>query len=406
MICARLSAWIVLFQIGIVVVLILQDWQYQHFSFLQGLMQSFEVKGDPVLNATTGFDPVLLRNSSWVSRSSWIHSPGTTGLARSWNRPEVGNASTEIQSISTEREIPKGDVNANFQKEGVSHYANAYTSKNWTNILSLDQTIGPRAELKSIPVPMKVTTGDVRGVSVYKDPASHGRTLIFVLKQKAFNRNRDFWGLGDMVRGMVRCFQLAQKYHYDYTIDMRYHPVSQVLKIHSHGFEQLVDENVANIPFTLPDQLEGRVRSNKQQVMYIWSNGPQHGASPNRQCIAMVRKALQLRINSGTPSEHAVHVRLGDIAFVPAHIALKTKGSKSIPQILRSLNKIPKTAAVMSDSQEFKLEAKKMGFNNTSLQKASHFGITNNTAELSLIVGEFMAAASAKYVHYYSAYPW
>ena len=203
------------------------------------------------------------------------------------------------------------------------------------------------------------------------------KVLIFVLKQNAPNmpQNIDslsnYWGLGDMLRGMVCCHQLAAKYGYDFVIDMRYHPVSQLVPHQAHGYEYFVDSCVSDLHFTLPNQLETLIKHGSRQphIQCVLSNGLLHGPAVDHNAISLLSKTfmlVSLASSLNVPSHKiVVHLRFGDDSLVRSGQST----ADAFASFLAKLAHFPRHAMILSDSIELKNELKQWAFTQVSLHR-------------------------------------
>ena len=79
------------------------------------------------------------------------------------------------------------------------------------------------------------------------------KTIIQVWTHKCTNHIQDningFWGLGDMIRGTIKLYQLCKKYNYNYIVDIRLHSISNFLNQMENPYSQLILDNADNIEF-------------------------------------------------------------------------------------------------------------------------------------------------------------
>jgi hypothetical protein len=246
-----------------------------------------------------------------------------------------------------------------------------------------------------------------------------GRTIVFALKQTSpgkFQRTStdNFWGLGDMVKGMLTSCWLAKKFKYNFVIDVRYHPVSKILQVEPHGFENFVDSCIGSLEFTPGDSIEQIVRQNEEQVVCLFTNG-NFEAPLEQDCLNKIKHALSFPLMTNEKYDDVVHVRMGDSEMLGTGYD-ESKIQKIVEQLkkIRALSAWDRlwgaplnstTVLMISDSEQLKKYAASMGFkvrNHTS----SHFGLTENVESLTGILLDFMSLAAAKRIHYHSEYDW
>lgn len=77
------------------------------------------------------------------------------------------------------------------------------------------------------------------------------KTVIITWKQEVKNLWRhglhNYWGFGDMIRGVCGVFDVCEELGYTLYVDMRHHPIHHFFKNIEHGFESIIDENKEDI---------------------------------------------------------------------------------------------------------------------------------------------------------------
>ena len=100
------------------------------------------------------------------------------------------------------------------------------------------------------------------------------KTIVFVFTHKVCNLEADdtnnFWGIGDMIRGLINVYQIAKKYNYNLIIDTQLHVISEYLEILNHEYSNYILENKNNICFV--DDPEYHIKNNKDDLIYFFSN--------------------------------------------------------------------------------------------------------------------------------------
>ena len=76
-----------------------------------------------------------------------------------------------------------------------------------------------------------------------------------------------------------------------------------------------------------------------------------------------------------------------------------------LENVLEKLEKVNKSALILSDSESVQLKAKAMGFNVQDHQP-SHFGLAEDGDSIMGIMKDFIALTKAKRIYYYSVYDW
>ena len=74
------------------------------------------------------------------------------------------------------------------------------------------------------------------------------KTIINVWTQYYVNTNL-FYGIGDMIRGTLKLYQLCKKLNYNFLVDISLHPISYILKDIENPYKELILQNKNNIIF-------------------------------------------------------------------------------------------------------------------------------------------------------------
>lgn len=102
------------------------------------------------------------------------------------------------------------------------------------------------------------------------------KTVIQVWTHKVKNLKSDdynnFWGLGDIIRGTIKLFQLSKKLNFTLLVDIQLHPVSTYLKQQIHPYNNLIQDNKDNINFMYPNTVENHILNSKDDVIYFLTN--------------------------------------------------------------------------------------------------------------------------------------
>ena len=109
------------------------------------------------------------------------------------------------------------------------------------------------------------------------------KTIVFIWKQSFNNfprtKTKCFWGLGDMIRGLVGAYRISKKYNLNFIVDISLHPISMVLETNKHEYSDIVQKEAYNIPYYMPDDVEYYVynhlvkKSEKNYLMFFSNMG-------------------------------------------------------------------------------------------------------------------------------------
>lgn len=233
--------------------------------------------------------------------------------------------------------------------------------------------------------------------------ANDSRIIIFALKQYVPNR-KGYWGLGDIVRGIVQTCDLASKHGFAFLVDVRHHPISKILEIHHHDYEAEVDASITTLRFSSSKELESLVKKNGMKVQCIFTNG-HYTRKPraSEACRSVVRNTLfSLSTKSVKKSSYAdvVHIRFGDEEMQGTSI-----NERKRTQVFEKLRRLNRGCLVVSDSILVQREARSLGFN-VQEHHPAHFGITESHNSLLGVIQDFMVLSEAIRIYYYTTYGW
>jgi hypothetical protein len=101
------------------------------------------------------------------------------------------------------------------------------------------------------------------------------KTVILVITQdvaKPIEGNMgSFWGLGDIIRGMISVYQTCKELNYDYIIDMQLHPMSKFFKKKDHPFSQYI-KNISDMIYFRQNSKKYILNMNSNLIVFsMWS---------------------------------------------------------------------------------------------------------------------------------------
>jgi hypothetical protein len=227
---------------------------------------------------------------------------------------------------------------------------------------------------------------------------------------KVCNRPSDnFWGLGDIIRGTIKMFQLSKKYNFELIVDTQLHPLSQFLKSTPHQFSDLIKKNKNNIYFIQTPEQYLFTPENKNMDVFAFFTNDKFKDTITEECKDFIKKILTpnnefldyiLEKISTIPfnSYNVLHYRLGDDGLV------KNLKNKNISKYLDHIKKNKNSGDIMvSDSIELKNYIKEKIDIFMFDINISHIGCSTNLKETLL---EFFVIINAKKIKTYSVYPW
>ena len=237
------------------------------------------------------------------------------------------------------------------------------------------------------------------------------------------------WGLGDIIRGIIKMFQLSKKMNFEFIVDIRHHPVSQFLKIQPHDYETFIDNNIENIPFIFPGEVEKYIFYNQDKdVLYLLTNDFYQDPI-TEDCRDFIKKILakndefqQFFLEKLCESPFAVEINRnivsssGDSVILPKYNILHfrigdeellgndTKNYDEETNIFKY--NMEKNDILISDSVHFKNHIK-THFNQFMFDiDMGHIGYEKNLEKIKNTLFEFFVMVHSQKIKSYSNYSW
>ena len=249
------------------------------------------------------------------------------------------------------------------------------------------------------------------------------KTVVFIWKQEYSNHPKskygNFWGLGDMLRGVIGMYQLSKKYGFTLLSDISYHPISQFLKQDRHQFSSNIRTKLNTVPFIYPDSVESSVQSfmnSNESVLFMATNlTPAVYNTPlSEECKAFIQYILRptsdfssyilSQIDNLTSKQYEIiHYRLGDDELLYAN-----ESNLSYDRAYSHLEKNYKdTMVLLCDSSNFKEYIRNK---NPNLQlfntKTCHIGTSNSYTAIRDTLFEFYLMAYSTKITSFSRLEW
>lgn len=233
--------------------------------------------------------------------------------------------------------------------------------------------------------------------------------------------SNNFWGLGDVLRGMISCYAICKQNNYNYIIDIQKHPISNFLKVRSHKYSDYI-KYYNKIPFILGNNLNSYIKNNNEEIVVLMTNGS-YPLDVNKVDETIKNILSNIFTRNDTFNDYYLtkknnlkldenyiihHYRLGDGAFV--------RNNLNFNELIKVCNKYIKDEKnrilVLSDNNELKEYIKKQESYNknniilNSIDKIAHIGYSKHKDILKDTLVEFFLVTDCKLIKTYSVYPW
>jgi hypothetical protein len=233
------------------------------------------------------------------------------------------------------------------------------------------------------------------------------KTVIQVWGNKFRNVESDYtknyWGIGDAIRGTIKLFQLSKKMNFKLVVDTSRHPISNFLKLKSNEYN--INEN---LDFVFPGKVEEYINNNSENPLCFFTTDPCDENIDN-ECkefikgILIPNDELQEYINKKTSPDpfNIIHYRLGDEELI------RKNNGGNLTRYLDQIKKVKEPNDILiSDSVSFKnlvklnIDIKMFDTNPAHLGHAGHKDSFKDT------IFEFFLVTKSKKIKTYSVYDW
>jgi hypothetical protein len=84
----------------------------------------------------------------------------------------------------------------------------------------------------------------------------------------------DYYGIGDILRGTIKLYQLSKKLNFNYIVDIQHHPISNFLINNHHEFSDFIKEKKGQIFYVINS--EEHILNSKEDIIYFITNDGYH----------------------------------------------------------------------------------------------------------------------------------
>lgn len=242
------------------------------------------------------------------------------------------------------------------------------------------------------------------------------KIVIHTWAQKVKNLHQNdvenFWGLGDIIRGTVRLFQLSKKMNFDLIVDIQHHPISKFLKCTNTKYKDLVSKNVNNIDFVIPGEVEKYIESNENDIVMLLTNDLCDETAIDDECKEFIKNIftptdffkeyISIKMEDVSLDEYNImHFRLGDEELVRKNVT--QPDNEIVDKLMKNKEN---NDILLSDSEYFKKYVEENVDIHMFNTKTVHFGYQKRPSEIMDTLFEFFLLMNAKKIKTYSRYNW
>lgn len=242
------------------------------------------------------------------------------------------------------------------------------------------------------------------------------KTVIFTMTTTVCNLISDdvnnFWGIGDMIRGICCVYNICKKLNYTFILDIQHHPIALYLKKNEHIYTDFISKNKHTIPFIFPNKSENYIVSNKEDIIFFVTNDIYNGEADEK-CKTLLRnlfepnEVFQQFINEKIANINLkefsiIHFRLGDEYLVQKKINMK---------LIEKCYELFKThreekQILLTDNDYFKDLLKTKENVMTFDTKSVHLGYKGHKNNIQETLFEFIVVLSVKKIKHFNVYDW
>jgi hypothetical protein len=252
------------------------------------------------------------------------------------------------------------------------------------------------------------------------------KTVIQVWTNKCINKKFDpndsstYWGIGDLIRGTIKLYQLSRIMKFELLVDINLHPVSNFLEKSKHSYTSHVINNQDTIEFLYTHDLKSglcdRLKSNYEIILLSTNDEVATTCPITDDCKQFIKSNLTPNpefkqyldtIISNLPFKeyNILHLRLGDNELVKKKKALHDYKS-FIDKFIETKMFNPITDIIITDSQTLKTYLQTNTQIYTPDTQLCHIGLAQNLEPVRDTLVEFFITTHSKKITSFSIYTW
>lgn len=250
------------------------------------------------------------------------------------------------------------------------------------------------------------------------------KTIILVWTQKCKNFDTDkdwkngsnYWGLGDLIRGAIKLFQLSKKMNFNLIVNVILHPISFYLKKEKSEYDELISQNKDNIEFIYPGNVEKYINNSQNNILYFLTNDLCDENNITNECKEFIKKILlpsneifNLLKFYDLSNYNILHMRFGDNLITNKDIIDNNLIEDIKNRITNNLD--DRLNILVCDSYLVKDKLKNDNFfENKNLSfidlDVGHIGYEQNGEKIKNTLLEFFIITKSNMIKTYSVYLW
>jgi hypothetical protein len=252
------------------------------------------------------------------------------------------------------------------------------------------------------------------------------KTVIQVWTNKCINKKFDpddwstYWGIGDLIRGAIKLYQLSSIMKFNLIVDLNLHPVSNFLIKSNHPYTSYVTEKKDTIEFLythdLTSGLRERLRSDNDIILLATNDEVATTCPITDDCKQFIKSILTptpefkqyldtIIFNLPFKEYNILHLRLGDNELVKNKKAMKEYKS-FIEKFIENKMLNPSKDIIITDSQSLKTYLQTETQIYTPKTQLCHIGLAQNLDTVRDTLVDFFIMTKSKQITSFSIYTW
>ena len=234
-----------------------------------------------------------------------------------------------------------------------------------------------------------------------------------------------YWGIGDLIRGTIKLYQLQKYLNFNLIVDISLHPLSYFIENTVHDYSTIIEENKNNISYyfiyTLKDYLDKELNNinnnQKEKIILLTTNDKTIETIPiTNQCKQFMMNILKpnqefqhyldtIINNLPIKSYNIFHIRLGD-NFLIKNSTDTINFKEFVDNFITSNSLNPTEDIIITDNKLLKKYIQTETDLFTLNTNITHLGIDNEKDIIRDTLVEFFLLKDAKQIKTYSIYEW
>jgi hypothetical protein len=233
------------------------------------------------------------------------------------------------------------------------------------------------------------------------------------------NDTSSYWGIGDLLRGTIKLFQLQRYLKFQLIVDISLHPISAFIENSTHNYTNLIETNKNNISYYYIDTLQSYLEEtlNNDQIILLTTNDKTIEILPiTNSCKLFIKNMLKPKpefqmyldnIIDNLPNKeyNIFHIRLGDNFLIKNNNC--TINFEEFINKLISNNAInPTKDIIITDNSQLKKYIKTRNDLYTPDTNIKHIGVDTNLETIRDTLIELFIMQNSEQIKTFSIYYW